>query len=474
MEMQVDILASSVAQVSQSRGLPHLALLAMIAPLGKAARDMGRSRLDRLLSRKATDFLTLRARLSDPARPASLADLHAGAVEALASGRFGDVDRLLAQAELQLLSGLGDIAAMSVEDRLVTGEIRADRGATSLLTVSLRGYRDAADRLGEASALVGLADPARSHALALAQADALARLTDDLSDPSGLTAAIALLRNILDGLDNLDDTVLWAATQERLGLALARQPSTTAAAGLAEAASCFRLALEDLRQQQDPALWTRLQRHLGSAVLKLDEQSATQDTDLVEEAVAALRAALGGTTKSADPQAWARLHQDLGRALYSLGRRTGAMAELEAAFNSFQAAATIWTREAAADRWAGLCHGMGLVLSAMGERYGETIVLEEAISSFQLALEQRPRERLLPAWAESTAEQGLARVKLALRQRDASGTQQALTQILGAVQAGQAAGLNALSAELQKTLATAGALVEAANQAPPTKRRREF
>jgi tetratricopeptide (TPR) repeat protein len=446
----------------------------MIAPLGKVAGDMGRARLDRLLSRKAADFLALRARLADPTRPASVADLHAGAVTALEAGRFGDVDRLLAQAELQLLSGLGDIAAMSTADRLATGEIRADRGATSLLTLSVQGYRDAADRLGEASALVGLADPARSHALALAQADAMARLTDDLADPSGLATSIQLLRIVLGGLDNLDDTVLWAATQERLGLALARQPSATAPNGLAEAASCFRLALEDLRQAQEPALWTRLQRHLGSALLKLDEQSASQDTDLIEEAIAALRAALAGTRTATDPQAWARLHQDLGRGLCSLGRRTGAMAELEAAFNSFQSAATIWTREVAPDRWSGLAHGMGLVLSAMGERYGESIVLEEAISNFELALEQRSRERGLPAWAESTAEQGLAKIKLALRQRDASGTQQALTQILAAVQAVQAAGLNALSAELQKTLANAGALVETANQAPPTKRRREF
>ncbi|KQU55032.1 hypothetical protein ASG72_05420 [Bosea sp. Leaf344] len=474
MEMQVDTLASSVAQISQSRGLPHVALVAMIAPLGKLAGELGRARLDRLLARKAGDFLALRARLAGPGRPAAIAAHYAGAAAALEAGRFGECDRLLAQAELQLLSGLGDIGSMSLEDRLATGEVRADRGATSLLTLTLQSYRDAADRLGEASALVGLADPARSHALALGQAEVMIRRSEDLSDGTGLPAAIAHLRVILAGLDSFDDTVLWAATQERLGLALARLSSGQAPGGLAEAASCFRLALEDLRQAQDPALWTRLQRHLGATLLKLDEQAATPDTDLVEEAVAALRAALGGTKQAGDPAAWARLHQDLGRALFSLGRRTGAMAEFEAAFNSYQAAATVWTRETAPERWAGLHHGMGQVLSAMGERYGESIVLEEAVASFDQALEQRQRDRALPGWAESTAEQGLARVKLALRLRDAGGAQQALTQIVSAVQAAQEAGLAALSADLQKTLASAGAMVEAASRAPPPARRREF
>lgn len=472
MEMQADILASSVAQVSQQRGLPHIALLAMIAPLGKAAMDLGQARLDRLLARKAADFLSLRARLASSGRPAALADLLAGAGSALEAGRFSEVDRLLAQAELKLLSGLGDIAAMAPEDRVAAGEIRADRGATSLLTLNLQSYRDAAARLGEASALVGLADPARSHGLALTQGEIMVRLTDDLADPSGLDAAIAHLRIVLNGLDNFDDTVLWATTQERLGLALARQPG---ARGLTEAASCFRLALEDLRQAQEPALWTRLQRHLGKTLLTLDkQQSASQDTDLVEEAIVALRAALGGTAKASDPQAWARLHRDLGRALFSLGRRTGAMAELEAAFNSYQSAASVWTRDGAPDRWAGLNHGMGMVLSAMGERYAEPIVLEEAVSNFGLALEQRPRERSLSTWAETTAEQGLAKAKLAVRQRDIGAAQQALTQILGAVQAVQAAGLTSLLGDLQKTLASAGALVEATSKAAPVARRREL
>lgn len=474
MESQADSLAAAVAQVSQSRGLPHVAVVAMIAPLAKATKGLDRARLDRLLARKAADFLALRARLTGPAQMAALAAYRTAAAAALESGRFGEVDRLLAQAELQLLSGLGDIAAMPLENRLAMGEVRADRGATSLLTVSVQGYRDAAERLGEASALVGLADPVRSHKLALAQAEVLVRLTEDLSEPSGLEAAIAHLRVVLDGLDNFDDTVLWAATQERLGLALARQASSTSSRSLDEAASCFRLALEDLRQPQDPALWTRLQRHLGSALLKLDERAGSQDSDLVEDAIAALRAALGGTQQAADPQGWARLHQDLGRALFSLGRRTGSMAEFEAAFNSYQAAATVWTRDGAPDRWAGLNHGMGLVLSAMGDRYGESIVLEEAISSFALALEQRPRETALPGWAASTAEQGLARIKLALRHRDMSGAQQALSQIVAAVQAAQGAGLATLAVELQKTLAGAGALVERQSKAPPAARRTGF
>ncbi|MFN3673300.1 MAG: hypothetical protein ACK4VM_15445, partial [Bosea sp. (in: a-proteobacteria)] len=65
-------------------------------------------------------------------------------------------------------------------------------------------------------------------------------------------------------------------------------------------------------------------------------------------------------------------------------------------------------------------------------------------------------------------------VKLALRRRDMTGAQQALSQIMAALQAAQQAGLGALAAELQKTLAGAGARVEAASKAAPAPRRGEI
>src|SRR5690606_8737932 len=120
-------------------------------------------------------------------------------------------------------------------------------------------------------------------------------------------AAIAHLRVLLGGLDNFDDTLRWAATQECLARSHAGLFALTDdTAHLQEAASCCRTALEDLRKSHDAALWGRLQAGLGGAALGL---AALPDADiaLCEEAVDALRAALTVTERARDPQHWARL-----------------------------------------------------------------------------------------------------------------------------------------------------------------------
>lgn len=454
-----DKLAAVLARVARQRGVPPVAMLTMVATVVKGPAQAGSAALERLFDRKAGDFLLLRARLAQPVADQSLARWRMAAAKALEAGQFADVDKALAQAELQILGGISDLGAMTSQRRLLAGEARADRAATSLLDLTAQSYREAAKRCGEAAALIGLADPERSHELALNQADALTRLGEDLADPSGFEAAIAHLRVLLSGLDNFDETVRWAAAQERLGLAFAGLSALNGQSGLLhEAAACCRAALEDLRKPQATVLWTRLQRHLGTCALQLGEAAA--DLALIEEAVEAFQAASGTTDRAGDPQGWARLHYDLGRAQAALGQRTGGMANLEAAFNGLQAAMDVWTRESDAEAWSDIQDRMGQVLSAMGERYSEPVVLEEAVAAFGRALEERQRESAPLLWATSSANQALATMQLARRQKDLGLAQQALAQIMTAVEAMHGAGFTANAAELQKKLIEAGALAE--------------
>ena len=454
-----DTLAGVLAGVARLRGVPPAAMLAMVAPIVKGPAQAGPTALERLFDRKAGDFLLLRARLAQPVADQPLAHWRLAAAKALEAGQFADIDKALAQAELQILGGISDLGTMTAQRRLLAGEARADRAATSLLELTPQSYREAAKRCGEAAALIGLADPDRSHALALDQADALTRLGEDLADPSGFEAAIAHLRVLLDGLDNFDETLRWAATQERLALAFAGFSALKGQSALLhEAATCCRVALEDLRKPQATALWARLQRHLGTYALQLGEAAA--DLALIEEAVEAFQAAAGATERAGDPQGWARLHYDLGRAQGALGQRTGGMANLEAAFNGLQAALDVWTRESDAERWSDIQDRMGQVLSAMGERYSEPVVLEEAVAAFGRALEERRRESVPLLWATSSANQGLATMQLAQRQKDLGLAQQALAQIMAAVEAMRGAGFTSNAAELQKKLIAAAALAE--------------
>lgn len=457
-------LAALLARVARTQSVPPSALLAMVAPFVKAPLTLSIEALERLFTRKARDFLALRARLSRPVADAELAGLRRAAAELLEAGRFAELDKALAQSELRILGGLSDLGAMPPESRLIVGEARADRAATSLLELTPQACREAAKRRGEAAAIIGLADPGRSHALALEQADALLRIGEDFADASGFEEAIAQLRALLGGLDNFDDTVPWAGAQERLGMALEGQASLGDKAAparqklLAQAAACYRTALEDLRRPQEPQLWRRLQRRLGNLSLSLGE--AAGDEALIEEAVDAFRAALSASDENREPEDWARRQFDLGRALSALGQRSGGMAELEAAFNALQASTRIWTRETAPRSWSDVRDRMGQVLRAMGERYSEPVVLEEAVAAFGQALEERSRETTPLLWATTFANQGLALMELARRQKHAGLAQQALAQIVAAVEAMRAAGFAANAAELQKKLVDAGALAE--------------
>lgn len=455
-----DKLAAILARVAKLRGVPPVAMLAMVATILKGPAQPAPETLERLFGRKADDFIALRARLSQPVADQAVARWRATAAQALEAGQFADIDKALAQAELQMLGGVSDLGAMTAQRRLLAGEARADRAATSLLDLTAPSYREAAKRFGEAAAIIGLADAERSHALALGQAQALSRLGEDLADATGYEAAIAQLRALLSGLDNFDDTMRWAATQKRLASALSGLYRLDGqVARLEEAASCCRTALEDLRKTHDAALWARLQRGLGVAALELGERPGA-DIGLVEEAVEALQAAISASDRARDPQGWARLHYDLGRAQAALGRRTAGMATLEAAFNGFQSALEIWTRESDGESWSDIQDRMGQVLAAMGERYSEPVVLEEAVAAFGRALEERQRDTAPLLWAASSANQGLTTMKLAQRQKDLGLAQQALAQIMTAVEAMRSAGFSANAAELQKKLLEAGALAE--------------
>lgn len=455
-----DKIAAILARVARRHGVPPAAMLAMVTTMLKGPAQPAPEALESLFGRKARDFLQLRARFAQPVADQAVARWRAAAAQALEAGQFPEVDRALAQAELQMLSGASELGAMDSARRLLTGEARADRAATSLLDLTSASYREAAKRFGEAAAIVGLADSDRSHALSLGQAEALMRLGEDLGDRAGFDAAIAQLRVLLGGLDNFDDTVRWAATQERLARGHAGLFTLTGdTALLREAASCCRTALEDLRRPHDAELWGALQAGLGAAALGL---AALPEADIAlsEEAVEAFAAAVSVSDRARDPQKWARLKFDLGRAQSMLGRRAGGMANLEAAFNAFQAALDVWTRESDAGMWSDIQDRMGQVLVAMGERYSEPVVLEEAVAAFGRALEERPRATAPLLWATSSANQGLATMKLAQRQKDLPLAQEALTQIVMAVEAMRSAGFTANAAELQAKLLEAGALAE--------------
>jgi tetratricopeptide (TPR) repeat protein len=454
----VDI-AALLAHVANAQGAPPPALLAMVAALVKGPTTRPAEALESLFARKAQDFLALRERLALAIGDDECRRLRREAAAAIETGRFAEADKALALAELHLLDGSTDLTALAEARRLWAGETRADRAATSFLRTAPEAYVEAAQRYGEASALVGLADLPRSRALALAQIAVQARKTEDLGGREGLDASMAGCRRLLDGLDSLVEPVAFAAGQAALADALDQLSGITGEAGpRAEALEACRAGLDDLRRNEAPDLWRRLQARLGVVALALG--AAQDDEALLEEAVAALASALSAWDRDRDAPGWLDREHDIARARALLGGKRSDLALLERAFNSFNRVATAIDRAREPLRWAGLQDDMGNVLVAMGERYSEPVVLEEAVAAFGLALEERKREAAPLLWATSSANQALATMELARRQRDAGVAQRALAQIVAAVEAMRGAGYAANAAKLEKKLVEAGAMAE--------------
>ncbi len=454
-----DGLAALLTETARRSGVSPTALLAMMSDIVKRPTSLPPDRLEALLARKADDLLALRARLGATVGDEAERRFRAAAVAALDAGRLSELDKALAQRELALLGDLANLAALSAERRQAAGEVRADRAATSFLRATPEAYGEAAQRYGEASALIGFADVPRSRQLAVSQVDALARISIDFGGREGLDGAVTQARRLIEGLDSLVESVAFASAQAALAGALVGLADLTGEAGTrAEALAACRAGLEDLRRSEAPELWRKLQAQLGMLAVALGE--ARGDETLLEDAVTALAAALAGWNRDRDGSGWLDLEHAIARARSSLGARRSDLALLERAFNSFNRVATAIERKREPLRWAGLQDDMGQVLRAMGERYSEPVVLEEAIAAFGLALEERRRETAPLLWATSSANQGMASMQLAERRKDAGLAQQALVQIMAAVEALRGAGYGANAAELQKQLVAAGALAE--------------
>jgi hypothetical protein len=455
-----DSFATLIAETARRRGVSATVLLAMMSDVVKQSTALPPDALKALLGRKADDFLALRARLNADIADETERRFRAAATAALDAGRFGELDKALAQRELALLGDLANLAALSAERRQAAGEVRADRAATSFLRTAPEGYQEAAQRYSEASALMGLADLARSRELAVAQVETLARIGIDFGGRDGFDAAVAQARRLIDGLDGLVEPVAYAAAQAALAYALARLADLTGEAGMrAEALAACRAGLEDLRRAEAPRLWRGLQAKTGVLALSLGE--AREDEDLLEDAVTALAAALAAWNRDSDGPGWVELEFSIARARAVLGGRRGDLALLERAFNSFNRIATAVERGREPLRWAALQDEMGQVLRAMGERYSEPVVLEEAIAAFGLALEERRRETQPLLWATSSANQGFATLTLAERQKDLGLAQQGLTLVMAAIQAMRASGFPTNAAALQQQLVAASARLAA-------------
>lgn len=452
-------ISTILARVSQREGVPPALLLAVLAAMGQASGKPDFSRIEHDLRRKAGEFRALRGRLlqSSAADP-ELDRLRADAARALTEGRFGEADRTLAQAELRNLDGTVALDKMSKEKLLAAAAGRADRGAVAMLRLNAEAYHDAAQRFAEAALIAGSADPEQARIYAWRQGDALARIGADFRDKTGFTASIAHFRAMLTKLDSFDQTVPWAATQQRLARAingLARQQGD--ARLTRQAIEIYRTVLDDLTQKQAPALWAAIQSRFGEALTTLGD--AEDDAAMLEEGVAAFRASLSAMERSAMPAEWTRLNFELGKAYVALGLRASGAAALEAAINAFKRVLDDWQQSGRPLEWAEVQDRIGAALCGLAGYYREPVVLEEAIAAFDAALLERRREIVPALWAASTGNRAEARLRLAEQLQDRRMAEAAAAELLDTIETLRGLDLATDAKRFEPALIRAGALV---------------
>lgn len=456
--MNQDAVAAILTRVAQRENVPLPLLLAVLTAMVQPGDKPDPARIERNLDRKAREFRRLSERLVTPTgQDAELDRLRADAARLLGEGRFAEADRALAQSELRNLDGTIALDKMPKPRLLAAAGGRAERGATAMLKLRADSYREAAQRFAEAAVIAGAADPGQARLYGWMQADTLARIGEDLGEREGFEAAITHLRAMLARLDNFEDTVAWARTQDRLARALiglgALEGGTVRKV---EAAAIYRAALEDLTRKLDQTLWRAMQGRLGQILLELGE--ADSDPALLEDSVEALAAALSATPRT-DPAEWTALTFDHGKALAALGQHSSGAAHLEAAVNAFRHVLDEWQRETDPLRWAEAQDRMGRALCALATYYREPVVLEEALLAFDAALEERRRETLPGLWAVTSAHRADAELRLARRLSDPALAERAATALQVSVETLRACGQHGKAKRFEPILVEAAMLV---------------
>lgn len=457
-------ISNILARVSQREGVPPALLLAVLAAMGQASGKPDFSRIEHDLRRKAGEFRSLRERLlKSSVADTELDRLRAEAARSLTEGRFAEADRALAQAELRNLDGTVALDKMSKEKLLAAASGRADRGAVAMLRLNAQAYHDAAQRFAEAALIAASADQERSRVYAWLQGDALARLGADFRDKDGFNASIAHFRAMLAKLDNFDQTVAWAATQQRLARAINGLARLQGDRRLTrQAIDIYRTVLDDLTQKQAPALWAAIQSRFGEALTSLGDTE--DDASMLEEGIAALRASLAALDRGTMPAEWTRLNFELGKAYVALGLRASGAAALEAAINAFKRVLDDWQQSTRPLEWAEVQDRIGAALCGLSAYYREPVVLEEAIAAFDAALLERRREIVPALWAESAGNRADARLRLAEQLGERPMAETAAAELMGAIETLRGLGLATEAKRFEPALIRAGTLVSKLRQ----------
>lgn len=230
----------------------------------------------------------------------------------------------------------GEKATALVAFGNVTAQTAALHGSGHLYGVAAKLYRAGLNGLNKDTAPLAWALAQRNlgyalHGLADAGGD---DLDADMTVDKALDAATDAYRAASQVLSKSVLPLLWAAAQNRLGIALYKLDAKTQDAEiLKHTLAAYQAALQVFSPQQSPIRWAEVMHNLAQAAQVLGGQMRNQE--LLQKAIDACRAALRVRRKETHPFLWASTQNNLGSALFLLGRTLEDRDALESAAQSF-------------------------------------------------------------------------------------------------------------------------------------------
>jgi tetratricopeptide (TPR) repeat protein len=371
--------------IAREKGVPIPPLRAVLDKLGHA--EVAPEQIPMSLEAAADRLLELEDRLARPSndRPETQA-ARAKSRALIDAGELDAAEAVLREAR----AGLRALREQTAREEAALLTDEAGVAATRL------AFREAADFLGQAAALLDF-DPPHRWRMVLMRGDRLYDLGNEFGDNGALREAASVYRGALALAPRERVPLDWAATQNNLGNALFRLGEQGDDAVLREAVAAYRAALEELTRDRVPLLWATTQTNLGNALRTLGERG---DEAALRDAVAAYRAALKERTRERVPLDWAITQNNLGNALATIailgGRRDDAA--LREAVAAYRAALEELTRDRVPLLWATTQNNLGNALATLGER-GDKAALRDAVAAYRAALKERTRARVPLAWA---------------------------------------------------------------------------
>ena len=249
-----------IAKLEADLDLNQRQIRAALDILGE--KNVPPERLAAKLVEFAERFKVLQATASaQPGDGPRIAALKADVQKAIDAGELAKADALLADVETEQRRALDRLAVNAADTSARRGEIALTR---------LR-YRDAAMHFAKAAALLeGSANEDKRGGYLESEVFALYRQGDEFGDNGALLSAVERYKRLVALTPRERVPLVWAATQNNLGIALrtlgGRESDT---AKLEQAIAAYREALKEMTRERVPLRWATIQNNLGTALRTL-------------------------------------------------------------------------------------------------------------------------------------------------------------------------------------------------------------